>query len=347
MNPNRALLFLIASVFVTGATITACGKSIHTQPDAQPPLNPSVPSPSVDRSTLPPQPSANESAAFWKFWGDGNAEVDSYKTTQSRYGELREGYSVLVFVTEEISRTSRIKVESDAIPKDDRIPVLKLNRVLKFPTGIYDYSMLTSTFDAIGAEFGNHPWQAMKISNTTQEWCGSFFGMWRTNNDALYYTRYSYFQSEGDMDNVRYNLPNDEWEYEDNLPILIRELDGAWMKTGDAKNVMLMPSFQHQRFTHDSIAFLPATIKKEDGGDIKIGSKTCPATTHWTWLYTDGKTKVSEEYWTEADYPHRIVQWKSSDGSSGELLVSERQPYWSQHDNAHANMRKEFEIPEN
>ncbi|NUM66522.1 hypothetical protein HUU39_14855 [candidate division KSB1 bacterium] len=77
---------------------------------------------------------------FWSWWGDGKAELSSYQTKTQRYGELREGYAVLVYVTEEISRTTRIKVESDAIPPADRAPVLKLNHVVKFPTGIYDYS---------------------------------------------------------------------------------------------------------------------------------------------------------------------------------------------------------------
>lgn len=114
---------------------------------------------------------------FWSWWGDGKGEISSYKIIAPRYGELREGWSVLVFVTEEVSRTTRIKVESDAIPQNDRAPVLKLNRVVKFNTGIYDYSILTSTFSAVESELGKPRFEPMKISFSAQEWCGHVYQM--------------------------------------------------------------------------------------------------------------------------------------------------------------------------
>ena len=114
---------------------------------------------------------------FWAFWGDGQAELSAYKTTTNRYGEKRSGYQVLIFVTEDISRKTRIKVESDDIPESERLPVLKLNRVHKFTTGVYDYSILTSTFSAIDSEFGHPSFFPMKISMTAQEWCGHVFQM--------------------------------------------------------------------------------------------------------------------------------------------------------------------------
>lgn len=347
MNNLRSF-FAVAAASIT---FFSCGRST---PNAQPAVTAQPAAVSEDRSTLPPQPSADERAAFWKFWGDGNGEISSYKTTQSRYGELRHGYDVMIFVTEEISRKTRIKVESDKIPQDDRVPVLKLNRVSKFPTGIYDYSLLTSVFSAVEPELGNHPLQALKVSNTVQEWCGSFFGMWHTNANALAYTRHSYFESEGDTDNMQFQIPADEWEYEDNLPILIRDLKGDWMKMGETKTIQLLPSIQHQRFTHDKIQFLPATVTKSDGGSVSVGGKTYPSTIHWKWSYTDdsegfpqGSKSVTEDYWTEAAYPHRILKWESSDGSNGELMESQRLPYWSMHDNAYAYLRKDLKIPEN
>ncbi|MGH7456183.1 MAG: hypothetical protein ACRENG_32815, partial [bacterium] len=88
---------------------------------------------------------------FWPWWGDGKGELSSYKVVVSRYGELREGYSVLVFVTEDISRAARIKDDSGTLPPSDRVPALKLNRVVKFATGLYDYSFFTSTFSCVVA----------------------------------------------------------------------------------------------------------------------------------------------------------------------------------------------------
>ena len=88
---------------------------------------------------------AGEAADFYTHWGDGKAELSSYKIAQPRYGELREGYGVMIFVTEDINRRTLIKVESST-PDKDRLYVLKLNNVLKFTTGLYDYSVITSVF---------------------------------------------------------------------------------------------------------------------------------------------------------------------------------------------------------
>ena len=38
--------------------------------------------------------------AFWKQWGDGQAELSGYDLTFPRYGQLRRGVAVTIFVTE-------------------------------------------------------------------------------------------------------------------------------------------------------------------------------------------------------------------------------------------------------
>ena len=44
---------------------------------------------------------------FWKLWGDGNAELAGYDLTYSRYGQLRSGTAVSIFVTEDFSDSLR------------------------------------------------------------------------------------------------------------------------------------------------------------------------------------------------------------------------------------------------
>jgi hypothetical protein len=70
-------------------------------------------------------------------------------TLDGRYGESRPGYGVMIFVTEDLHRDTFIKVESSGVPQDDRVYTLKLNNVLKFDTGIYDYSVMSSVFSAV------------------------------------------------------------------------------------------------------------------------------------------------------------------------------------------------------
>src|SRR5258708_5205492 len=75
---------------------------------------------------------------FWAHWGDGKAELDGYALTQPRYGQKRAGTAVLIFVTEDFSDSLRVKADPGKHPAADVYPVLKLNFVRDFQTGIYD-----------------------------------------------------------------------------------------------------------------------------------------------------------------------------------------------------------------
>jgi hypothetical protein len=275
---------------------------------------------------------------FWDYWGDGKGEVSSYRVVVPRYGELREGYSVLIFVTEDISRTTRIKVESNAIPQNDRVPVLKLNRVVKFTTGLYDYSLMTSTFSSVNAELGRTPFEPLKISFSAQEWCGHVMQILTPQRDGVELTLHSYFQSEGDQTR-HIKLPANA-AYEDNLPIWIRELNGEMLTTGQKRDLQIFPSSWHSRAAHQQADFQAGWIMKEDGETLKSPNGNA-ATYRWTWQIGNRK----ETYWVEKNYPRRILKWSSSDGNQGELKKSLRVPYWSLHNNADLPYREQLGLP--
>lgn len=274
---------------------------------------------------------------FWGWWGDGKAELSSYQTKTQRYGELREGYAVLIFVTEDISRTTRIKVESDAIPPADRAPVMKLNHVVKFPTGIYDYSLLTSTFSSIESEFGRPPFEPLKISFTAQEWCGHVYQKLIPQRDQVQLTLHSYFQSEGDQKRS-IKLPANA-AFEDNLLIWIRELKGEVLSAGQRRALQILPSAWASRSGHQDVEFQAGAIIKEEGEAVKLNEGNAPS---WRWTWQVGNR--TEMYWVEKAYPHRILKWQSSDGGAGELIKTLRLPYWQLHGNADAPYREQLEI---
>ena len=56
---------------------------------------------------------------FWAFWGDGKAELDGYALTEPRYGQLREGTAVAIFVTEDFSDSLRVKADPGKHPPAD------------------------------------------------------------------------------------------------------------------------------------------------------------------------------------------------------------------------------------
>ena len=98
-------------------------------------------------------------------FGEGQAELSSYKTIQPRYGELREATTVMIVVPQDVSRATRIKVEDYAnSPPDEWVPVIKFNRVLRFATGIYDYAVMTTVFSSLETPTSTRPERPLKIS---------------------------------------------------------------------------------------------------------------------------------------------------------------------------------------
>src|SRR5262245_36726366 len=116
-----------------------------------------------------PAPAAPPGDDFWKHWGDGRAELSGYALVQPRYGAPRDGTAVLVFVTEDFSDSLRVKADPGRHPPSDVYPVLKLNEVRDFQTGIYDYNVMASTF--VRTEWrGGPPFPLVKTSFSSQEW---------------------------------------------------------------------------------------------------------------------------------------------------------------------------------
>ncbi|MBK6893010.1 MAG: hypothetical protein IPH00_07720 [Flavobacteriales bacterium] len=55
------------------------------------------------------------SAEFNTYWHQGKAELSHYALTQARYGELRDGNAVLVFVTEDVLDSAQVKMKAKAM----------------------------------------------------------------------------------------------------------------------------------------------------------------------------------------------------------------------------------------
>ena len=279
---------------------------------------------------------------FYEYWGDGRAELSSYKIIQPRYGELRDGFGVMVFVTEDLNRQTLIKVESPT-PEADRRYTLKLNNVLKFNTGIYDYSVMTSVFSFVRAGeggFGRDRFDFAKVSLTMQDWCGHVFDEVRATPDQLHGRLASYFEVEGNRD---YRLPRpSSFVSEDELLIRIRELDGELMAVGETQQLQLLPSLWQLRMAHQEHALVPALLKKGNVEQHQVGGSDRPAVP-WTWTVEEGERSVT--VWVASGHPRQILAWHSSDGGRGELLTSVREPYWRLHGNSDEAMRERLQLP--
>ena len=141
---------------------------------------------------------------FNAYWYNGEAEITSYKLNQSRYGEIHEGHSVLIYVTEQFLPKKQLKANK---PSNTNVPVLKLNSTKKYLTGIYPYSIMSSVFSPING--GGH---AVKSTFSYQEWCGQTY-VQLNNRDKFEIESHSYFEGDGDkeMKLKKAYLENDIW----------------------------------------------------------------------------------------------------------------------------------------
>jgi hypothetical protein len=274
---------------------------------------------------------------FYEHWGDGRAEISSYAVVQQRYGEMRAGYGVLIFVTEELNRQTLVKVESPT-PAEERVYVLKMNNVLKFNTGIYDYSVMTSVFSAVDGYDSGEAFELCKINLSAQEWCGHVFDESRIRKGQLKGTLNSYFESEGRRD-YELELP-DRFESEDHLLIRIRELAGPWMESGQTRQVQLLQALWNFRLEHRPHRLVDARLAKGHPEEKTVSGRDYSAIP-WTWTIAGSAKTV----WVEDAHPRRILAWEDTDGGSGRLLKSIREPYWRLHSNADEVFREELEIP--
>lgn len=273
---------------------------------------------------------------FYHYWGDGKAEISSYQVVQPRYGEPRQGQAVLILVTEELHRDSFIKVESPGVPAAERCYVLKLNNILKFDTGIYDYSVMGSVYSAV--EGADHPFELCKVSLTAQEWCGQVFEEVMLRGGRLQGYLNSYFEKEGRQE---YELQAPAaFESEDHLLIRIRELKGQWLAPGEERELVLLPSLWSLRIKHQGRATVPARLAKGPAGVYRVEGQEVPAQ---PWTLEAGGT--SKTFWVEAAYPRRILGWEDSQGGRGELLATIREPYWQLNHSADAGWRRQLKLP--
>ena len=125
--------------------VSVLGLLLGCSRPAPAPVTPAARSTSIERFPVwPARPRASAGQGFSRAWSDGRAELSGYRARVNRYGEMRDAELVLIYVTEPMDR--RTWVKDDDAPAEHLVDVLKLNASLRFQTGVYPYSVLTSVF---------------------------------------------------------------------------------------------------------------------------------------------------------------------------------------------------------
>ncbi len=254
---------------------------------------------------------------FWDHWGDGRAELSAYRLTTPRYGQAREGRVTLVFVTETFTDGQRVKSHGG---HDDEYPVLKLNEIRDFQTGIYDYNVMTSTYIRLD---GGSAWgEPVKVSMSMQEWCGHVYEQMVPRGDRLTWTQHSYFDGEGDreLDLGR----RKSGVLTDALPALVRGIVASPVAPGETRTFDGLSTLVSGRLAHRPPRWSPLSLSVAD----ETHEQTTPAGTFVVRDVTTSHAGVETTWWVERDEPHRLVGWSSTGGERAELVGTERAAYW-------------------
>ncbi|MBN8586698.1 MAG: hypothetical protein J0L94_00070 [Rhodothermia bacterium] len=267
-------------------------------------------------------------------WFDGKAELTSYRLEQARYGEMRTGEAVTIFVTEDFSASKQVKLDRPSAAGEDRVPVLKLNLTKKFQTGIYPYSLMTSVFTPLTGT------SSLKVTTSVQEWCGHIFMQYNLRDGKYSFKGLSYFESEG--------------EETGNLPKVLLE-DEVWTKlrlhpeqlpTG---NIKIIPSTLFSRLHHHPQQVVEVLAEWEKTPDATFGNRPMRI---YKITYANPEPRTLRIA-IETGFPFAILGWTEAYndgfGKSAPLVTkairkkTTRLDYWSKNTNADLSLRKLLE----
>ena len=253
---------------------------------------------------------------FNEYWYAGKAEITSYNLTQARYGELRKGDAVLIYVTEDFLPKEQVKADKQS---PNNISVLKLNSTKNFNTGIYPYSVMQSSFYPVADNRS-----ALKVSASVQEWCGQAYT--QINGRKMFeITTHSYFENEADKQETITPaiLENELWN-----KIRIRP---EQLPTGEQS---IIPSLEYCRLMHKDVkAYKASALLVKDKGIYT-----------YTILYPELDRDLSIKF--NSGFPYEIIGWTETYKhgavkltSTATKIKSIKTDYWTKNKNEYAYLR--------
>lgn len=236
-----------------------------------------------------------------KLWDDGLAEVATYEAERTIYGKVRKFEYVFVCVKEEFN--NEYKVKTDDYSRNDLYTVLKVNKFCRIMTDNYPYHFMTSLFF-----LRESPAKLHKLTNSSQEWCGTTFQMLMESQKGFKYSYNSYWDGQGVGEK---SVKEPEVWFEDQLSYSLRALN---FKNG----------LEFKREVISSLVSSKASSLKAENGRFSVSEEGD------LWKvdvnYQSGK---SAAYWFRKEYPNLLVRQQTSDGRNLDLKSVERRAYWN------------------
>jgi len=254
-------------------------------------------------------PAFKTNRQFNDYWYSGQAEITSYQLEQSRYGEIRTGTAVLVFVTEPFLKNDQVKADQN---NPSNINVLKLNATKKFNTGIYPYSIMQSTFYPVA-----NNQHALKVSASVQEWCGHVYTQ-LNNREQFQVSSHSYFQGEADQNfNLEKNiLENQIWTQ--------LRIDPNSLPVG---NIKIIPSLEYTRLNHTPLKAYNAFAENKPG--------------QYTLKIKDLDRQLTIKY--NPSFPYTIQSWEETQNrntTKATKIKTLQSDYWNKKSNSDLELRQ-------
>ena len=268
------------------------------------------------------------------YWNQGKAEISVYELSQNRYQENHPGQLISVFVKEDFLTDKQVK--NERYKSENSTPILKNIQIRKFTTGIYDYALFTSTFTPIDK---NKFSKTLKVSASSQEWCGTIYTQFNLKEDEYKTQQFSYFEKEGDT-----NGTIKDGILEDEIYITIR-MNPEMLPKG---NFQIIPAANFIQLKHLERKSFSASAKLEKySGDNFEGENL----KQYKVEIVDLKRELTIVFENKA--PFKIVGWldlfpSAFDGktrtTSVKLQSRKMLPYWSMNSLSDANLRTELGI---
>lgn len=293
----RVLLFLLV----------ACGSS------GGPPSPSSAPASATDLDLPTPEAFARAHPHFDAYWTQGLAELTRFRLRQSRYGEVHDGEAVLIFVTEPFLPDLQVKHEHGDLPS---ISVLKLNAYRRFYTGIYPYTITTSSFQPVAGG------PALKVATSVQEWCGIAYAQLNRRAGHVQAVSHSYFQDEADQALQLPDVP-----FEDALWAKLRR-DPESVPTGVTR---MVPALHWLRLRHRDLRPYEAEVSLAREGDRQVLQVRYPQ--------LGRRLRVA----VDARFPHAVHSWEEVDDrgrTTAERTHAILTDYWNHNGVADAPYRE-------
>ena len=236
----------------------------------------------------------------------------------------------MIFVTEDFSRTKQVKLDDPLKAGADGVKVLKLNATRNFNTGIYPYSMMASTFSPLNFA----PGSTLKVTSSSQEWCGHTFTQLNNRNNQLEVSLKSYFETEGDQ-----NVSINRALMEDEIWNMIR-LKPAELPVG---SIDVVPSLFYSRLGHRPLEVENASAELNTMDTLSI----------YQLNYSEFDRTLTITFNTS--FPYEIVGWEESYlsgfGPNAKRLTTKamqdkriKLDYWSKNNLADSVWRKELNL---